>query len=105
ATGLDPDADSPASACRKLLEWSDRPAFLPVAHLPKHPLIAGGGQEVPSHPLTIARSQIGADPIGERQHLGDDGAELFAAVAVDPTLIDRIRRTLLQQRSPHLPGD
>ena len=46
--------------------WLDRPLLLAMAHVPEHPLVAGGGLEVAPHAVALAGAQVLADAVGER---------------------------------------
>ncbi len=64
-----------------------RPLFQPPGRVPEHPLVAAGDDEGSPDAGLLGDVEVFADPVGEVQDGLDEGAELFAAVSVDPPLV------------------
>src|SRR5215470_1393047 len=88
------EADGPLSASCEL----DGPGFAAVAHVPEHPLVPAGGDEVARHRRALARLELERDGVGAVERALDDAAELGGGVGADPARVERVGRAAPLQR-------
>src|SRR6266850_8365099 len=60
------------------------PGFAAPAHVPEHPLVAAGGDEVAAHEPALARAQSRGQLIEAGDDEADEPAELLGGVGADP---------------------
>src|SRR5712692_1676520 len=81
------------------------PRFLAPAHIPKHPLVAAGGDEVAAHELALARAQSPRHLIEAGDDEADEPAELLGSVGADPSRVERVLRARALEGLADLPVD
>src|SRR5262249_13265777 len=69
-----------------------RPGLPPVPHLPEHPLISAGHDEVPSHRVERGRRKPARRLVRDVQYCADKTPELLRSVRPDPAGVERVRR-------------
>src|SRR6266849_3067270 len=81
------------------------PGFAAPAHVPEHPLVAAGGDEVAPHDGLGFLSEVGGHRVGALEHRAHDRAEFLGGVGADPAGVERIRRAGALEGLADLPVD